>query len=200
MDLRKLSPLDPLSFFSVALSVGQKKTLLPKIPSLYREEVFADLYLAWSNEGLEIQCDLFKPFEGSYFPDIEKGDALEILLDTRALVDLTYVHKYCHHFYFFPKEIDGVSALEVTRFKTEEKHPLADPKNFHVETTFSKKGYSMKIGIPRISLFGYDPEEVRRLSFAYVVHSHKERQEFPLPEENWRLRNHPNLWAEINLE
>ena len=76
---------------------------------------------------------------------------------------------------------------------------MADQKSFKVESSFSKKGYSMKIEIPRISLFGYDPDECRRLSFAYVVHSGRESQEFPLPESHWRLKNHPNLWAEINL-
>ncbi len=203
MDLRDFPAVLPLHFFEVELDVrkGGKPTLINGHPEFLDEEPFSEVYLAVSEKGICIQLKVFKPFEKAVFPDVEKGDGIEFFVDTRGIQGSLIIHKYCHHFVFIPKEVDGILGVEVTRFKTNDKRELAQKESLKLSTQFTKNGYSMEVFIPDIALFGYEPIEYPSVKIAYIVHrGSAESNHFPKSGREYSLKDHPSLWATLVLK
>jgi hypothetical protein len=176
---------------------GRKKFLLPDVSLILGEEKFADLYFHWHEGGIGIFCEAHIAFTDCLYPRFQEGDCLEVFIDTRDLKDVGVVHRFCHHFLFLPVEVQGVRALEITHFRGEDKHPLADPSLFIVEANFEKKNYQLSIFIPKEALFGYDPTTLSKMGFAYRLRRGKgDAQHFPTS----FIERFPSLWSTIMLE
>jgi len=201
VDLRELPPVDIGSCFKWKGVVEKTMTSLPRMDEYLSEEGFAELSLAWSEGGLKVHLSVESTFKGSFFPDVEKGDGLELFIDTRGVEEALVMHKYCHHFIFLPKEVDGIIGAEVTSFRGEDKHIPADPENFEVKTTFQRMGYTMEILIPEICLFGYDDRgEDPWIGFAFRLHRQGEKpMHFPVSSVDLKMEAHPALWARLQL-
>ncbi len=104
--------------------------------------------LAWHEGGIEVQIQVHQKFEGASYPKFDEGDAIELFIDTRDLKEAGFPTKFCHHFLILPQEVQGVRALELTRFRNEDSHPLCDPEAIHVETEMTSKEYTLKISFP----------------------------------------------------
>ncbi len=201
--LNELDPLPPSTFFDLSVKIkkkGNRLTYLPDLSDLSNEAIFARIGLLWSVEGLLVCVDIKTVLEESFFPKYRQGDSLEFFFDTRQLKHTQSVHQFCHHFVFLPQEVDGMQASEVTRFRFNEKHPLAHPDLFRLEKKVKQKGYTMNITIPKEVLHGYDPSDCKALGFAYRINRlGKDPQQFPLPSKFFSLENHPYLWATLLL-
>lgn len=210
MDLKTLPPIDAGALFQIHGAVGEgsvlpknwwKKLPLLRMDEFLGEEGFADLSLLYWSGGLVIGVLVQKPFEDCFFPEVSKGDGLEIFIDTRGIEDAQTVHKFCHHFVFLPKEKDGIIGAEVTRFRSEDKHELCDHTELQVQTTFSKKGYEMQIVIPENCLFGFDPLEYPQFRLGYIIHrTGGHPMHFPHSGDDYRLSAIPSLWAKLSCE
>ncbi len=206
-----LPALFPETFFDCSISIyrssklptgrGRRKFLLPDLSSLLDEEIFAEFFLSWDNDGLSIVCNVERPFTDSVYPRYDEGDSLEIFIDTRDLKEVGVIHRFCHHFLFLPVEVQGVQSLEITNFRGEDKHILADSSQILVETTFEKKTYQFAIYLPKGVLYGYDPMNIPRLGFAYRLHRAKgSPQHFPLSTRACAIERFPALWASLQLD
>lgn len=165
------------------------------------EEGFAKVGISWSESGLFLSILFDKSFDECYFPAIEKGDGVEVFIDTRAIDDAVVVHKYCHHFVFVPKPVDGIFGAEVTKFRGEDKHEHCDVETLFVESSMSRGSYSMEIQISEMSLFGYDPHEYPKIGFGLRIHRAKgSPQHFPMNSVDYKVEAHPNLWARLELQ
>ncbi len=192
--------LSPLNFFSLVLCASQKGIKLPSLCDLLHEEHFADLSLGWSPQGLHCRVQFHKPFAHTAYPNLQGGDSVEIFVDTRDNKASGIVGKYCHHFYFLPKDNEGNQAGEITRFRTDDLHELSDPKHLHVETKFHELNYTMDIHIPAEALYGYDPEEFPRIGFAYRINRFEgSSQNFCAAEHEFFVEQQPSLWFSVNL-
>jgi len=203
MDLRELSPICPLHFFDVTLTFkkGKKLALIDSKGEFLGEESFSELLVSFSEEGVSLQLKVSKPFEKAVFKEIEKGDGFEFFIDTRGVKEALIIHKYCHHFLFLPKEVDGIWGVEVTKFRQGDKRELARKESLKVESLFSKSGYKMDIFIPADSLFGYDLSDSTSLKIAYIVHRGSLRPNyFPKSGEEFTISSHPSLWANVLIE
>ncbi len=212
MDLRRLPAIDVMSMVEVGfdvsrgisgldLTAGLKKPyLLPQVSFLLAEDHFFDVGLGWSEEGIQIFFRIDSPFEEAFFPDVEKGDGVEVFIDTRGVDSAVTIHKYCHHFIFLPKAVDGIQAAEVTRFKSDDRHEPASSENFSVISKFKTNSYEMQITIPEISLFGYNPLQIPKLSFACVIHrSNKAKGHFGQSGIDFKCESCPALWTKLRL-
>lgn len=210
MDLKNLPPIDAGALFQIHAAI-QEGSVLPKnwpkkLPSLRMdeflgEEGFADLSMIYWSGGLVIGVSIDTTFVDCFFPDVRKGDGLEIFIDTRGIENAQTMHKYCHHFVFIPKEKDGIVGAEVTRFRTEDKHELCDHTQLQVTTNFFKKGYEMQIVIPDTCLFGFDPIEYPKLRFGYIIHrTGGHPMHFPHSGDDYKLETVPSLWASLTCE
>jgi len=176
---------------------GKKKFQLPDTSLILGEDKFADVYFFWNEGGIGILCEVQIPFTDCLYPKFQEGDCLELFIDTRDLKEAGVIHRFCHHFLFLPIEVQGVRALEITHFRGEDKHPLADPSLFLVESNFEKKSYQLSVYIPKEALFGFDPTTIPKLGFSYRLRRGRSSpQHFPTS----FIEQFPSLWSTIFLK
>ena len=198
--------LAPLHFFRLNIDVKwgkeikKKGYLLPNMSSLLAEETFADIAMAWNENGVVAEVDVRKQFEEAVYPKYEEGDAIELFFDTRDLKEAGFPTRFCHHFLILPQEVQGVHALELTRFRNEDSHPLCAPEMIKVHTKIDSRSYKTFIELPAEILHGYDPSAFDRLGFTYCIHRPKgESQHFAVSSNYVPIAQHPSLWATCQL-
>lgn len=199
--------LSPINFFQIqvdchqtAQDVQHKKYLLPNTSQISAEEHFAKVSMGWNKQGLEFYVEVSEPFQQSYYPDITKGDSVELMIDTRDVKTSGYNTRFCHHFFFLPEPLEGVQAGELTRFRTEDKHELCDPSELTVKSVIKSDKYFLKISIPTQCLVGYDPDQFKRLGFTYRINRyHGDPQHFSVVTADYQIEQQPSLWSSLNL-
>ncbi len=207
----EIPPLSPLGFFHVShrvpyisLSKNKKKNidrkfLLPSTETLSSKKDFAKIYMGWNEEGIVLIIDVHQPFSQASFPAIEKGDGLEIFIDTRPGTARS-ISKFCHHFIFLPKEENEVTAKEITKFRMEDNHELADPALLINSSEFLSVSYTMHIHIHAEALHGFDPQLVDQIGFCYTLHrKNGSPQTFSEEPEQFQVAKNPQLWANCTL-
>jgi hypothetical protein len=122
--LEELLPLAPVHFFQIEIDCLHGKRLLPKhrlpdLSSLNAQRPFADVFMAWHEDGISIRVDAKRSF-----------DKIEFFFDTRDVKERGFNTRFCHHFYFLPNEQE---AGEVTRFRGEDRHDLCDPSKLKIK-------------------------------------------------------------------
>lgn len=208
-----LPSLSPAFFFNVRCplarsedkkGIERQKFKLPHYSWLMDEDPFADVYMSWNEQGIGFVFAIHKPFEESRYPQFEEGDSVEVFLDTRDTKEATYANRFCHHFVVLPAEVQGVRALEITRLRADDKRALCDPEDIAVETEFSKKSYTLRIGLPANCLYGFDPAVCPRLGFTYRINRatgpNGRSQHFSVSSRSCALAQFPALWATMDLE
>jgi hypothetical protein len=209
--LEELPSLAPLTFFSLSHDVSRcasfelfkkkrKNYSLPSTSLLLDEERFADLSLAWNEEGIMVAVVVEKPFEEAIYPEFERADALEFFLDTRDMKSAGFATRFCHQFLILPQAVQGVQAQELTRFRTEETHPLCDPSDIQIDSAFDKHSYEVYIMFPAHCLHGFAPSEFQRLGFTYRIHGKgRGPQHFAVSSDQFAIEQQPKLWASLAL-
>jgi len=195
--LKELKPLSPAAFFEVRTEIPKadkkksfKKSFLPDASGLTGEGRLAKVAALWSDSGLYFRVEAKL--------SLEEGDFIDLFIDTRDLKNSNVITRFCHHFIFYPEEEEGV---EVTRFRGDDSHDLADPSLFSVKTEVKRSTYSFEIGIPKEALYGYDPAEFKRLGFTYRFQKKSgEKQHFNLSSDLFQIEKHPALWASLTLD
>ena len=210
LHLESLPPMCPLHFFSLSLDlaygkkipskIGEGKFTLPDTTELLGEDEFAEFKMAWNEDGLIVDVQINKPFEDVSYPDFRKGDSLELCIDTRDLKTAGFFHKFCHHFLILPQAVGEIQVQEISKFRTEDSHPLCDPSELSVETKFMAKEFRMQIKISKEALYGFEPQTCKKIGFTYRLNRPgKDPQHFALSSLMYSIEQHPALWASLNL-
>lgn len=87
-----------------------KKYLLPDTSALTDEIAFAEVSMGWNEEGIEFYVNVLQPYQKSSYPLLEKGDSLEVCIDTRNIKTSGYNTRFCHHFFCLVEGTDGRQA------------------------------------------------------------------------------------------
>lgn len=210
MDLEKIPSLTPVGCFHIQAEVARvrekpslkemQRSCLPSVSDLLGEEAFAEVSVKWSESALYLACFVDLPLAGSEYPDFETGDAIEYFIDTRDLKDSLVVTKFCHHFLILPQKVSTIQALEISRFRAENSHPLCSPEDLNVTVDLSRSGYSVLIEIPRTCLVGFDPLEMDHIGFTYRIHRKGGKpQHFSVSSCDYALEQYPKLWSSLSL-
>lgn len=208
-DKDKHFPISPVNFFQLSTNCFylppekalSKKYLLPDTSSLCDEEHFADLLIGWNHEGIAVQASISEPFKLVSYPELTRGDSVELFFDTRDVKTSGYNTRFCHHFFFLPEAVEGHRAGEITRFRTEDKHDLCDSNELQVDVKFKNYNYDMHIFIPSQCLYGYDPDQFDRLGFTYRINrAGGESQHFSVISQDFQLEQQPSLWSSLILK
>lgn len=174
--------------------------VLPDLTGYCGEDSFASLAMGWSPEGLEFQVNVYTPVERVVYPGIEKGDSIELFIDTRDVKTAGTNNRFCHHFFFLPESIEGRQAGEMTKFRTEDKHDWCDPNELIIRAKKNAKGYIAKIFIPAQCLHGYDPEQCSNIGFTYRINRYGElSQHYSVDSTDFPIEQQPALWSSISL-
>lgn len=188
-----LAPSDCFSL-TVPIAKGKDWEKAPRLPSMsewFCEESFAEVGVAWHPEGISVGAIIDHPLE-----DPEK-DFLELFFDTRDLKTAGLNTRFCHHFLIIPQ---AGASREVTRFRTEDTHPLCDPNELEVTLEASRGCYSLAAWIPASCLHGYDPQTFARSGFTYQVNRHKgPPQHLAVSSRDYAIDQHPSLWATLTF-
>lgn len=204
------SGLSPINFFQMSGecrcytpdSFGKNKTKhsIPNTSELCNDECFAAISLAWALDGLHINVVIDQPYLQVTYPDVTQGDSVEIFVDTRDVKSSGYNTRFCHHFFFLPEAMSGHQCGEITRFRTDESHPLCNPEQLKVKSTIKNKCYEMQIFISSECLYGYDPKQFDRIGFAYRINRPDgPSQHFSAISEEYRIEQQPSLWSSMRL-
>ncbi|MBS4167927.1 hypothetical protein [Parachlamydia sp. AcF125] len=208
-------PVSPLNFFQIQADCYpcemerkhpflskpiHEKFFLPDNSGLSSEEPFAKVALGWHAEGIACTVQLQAPFVEAHYPNIQNGDSIELFLDTRDMKNAGFNTRFCHHFFFLAKSVEGVSCGEITRFRTEDSHELCDPSELQMKVDFTSKDHTFYIFIPRQCLHGYDPEQFDRLGFTYRINRPKRpSQHFSVLSNEYQIDQQPALWGSLKL-
>jgi len=209
--------LNPINFFQIsadclALPEAKKESfpllssrnyhryLLPDTSALCIQNAFAEVALGWSREGIEAFINIKEQYQSSQYPNVSSGDSVELFLDTRDVKTSGHNTRFCHHFFFLPESVEGHSAGEITRFRTEDTHELCNPKDLNVSAQFKKDSYQLQIFIPSQCLNGYDPDQFDRLGFSYRINRFNgEPQHFSVTSDDYQIEQQPSLWSSLRL-
>lgn len=211
-------PLTPVNFFQVSADclylnpakekkfpnmtkTQAEKFLLPDLSLVCGEDSFSDVSLGWNEDGLEAYVQVYHPFKKAFYPDVERGDSVEFFIDTRDVKTSGYNTRFCHHFFFLAEGVEGHFAGEITKFRTEDIHPLCDSNELKIKSLVQPGGYFLNIFIPSHCLYGYDPDQFKRLGFAYRINrSDGFSQHFTVVTEDFPIEQQPSLWGSLQLK
>jgi hypothetical protein len=195
----ELESLSPVQFFALSWDCPYLKgDLRPaadyRIPStaeLLNEDEFAVLHMGWNERMISLQVEVRSR---------TSDDSIDLFFDTRDLKIKPQISKYCHHFRVTPDEREGFFARELTRFRNEDIHRLSDPSELIVDVESDDSSYILKIRIPAVCLFGYDPFQFQRLGFTYRINrANLPAQHFAVSSEEFNIEQQPSLWATLKL-
>lgn len=207
----ELPSLKPAEFFAADISIPylagkweadivKPQFRLPDTSWLLGESYSHEANMAWNEAGLYFYFHMDGAFQEPAYPTITEGDSIELFIDTRALGKLSYIHKYAHHFYVLPHAVEGHSKGEITRFRTEEVHSLAEPESIVLEGKGSGKEGKLKIHLPSEVLYGFDPSAFQKIAFSYRVNrSGHFPEHFMCSGELFPLDRDPSLWTVCQL-
>lgn len=175
--------------------------LLPSTQALTAEKTLAKVSLGWHEEGLCVTAEVRRPITHVTFPDIRKGDSLELFFDTRDVKTSGYNTKFCHHFFFLPRAVEGEQKGEKTHFRTEDRHDLCNAQSLQLEVKETQRSHRYSIFIPKEALEGYEPLQSRRLGFSYRISAFgTPGQHFAAIASVYPIEEQPSLWASLTLE
>jgi hypothetical protein len=206
-------PITPVNFFQMQIEchhvesgfpkiTGSKKGkfLLPDTTDLCNDFPFAEMGMGWNREGIELLADIGVPYRQIHYPDVVRGDSVELFFDTRDVKTAGFNTRFCHHFFFLPEEVEGHQAGEITRFRTEDAHELCDSAELKVKAQLKHASYQLQIFIPAHCLFGYDPDQFDRLGFTYRVNrAGGPPQHFCVVTDDYQIDQQPALWSSVKL-
>lgn len=212
----ELSPITPINFFQIttdchylnqcspnafpSLKSAKGKYLIPDTSSLCCEKAFAEVNMGWHEEGIAFYVVVHTPFKRARHPEVDRGDSFEVFIDTRDVKTSGFNTRFCHHFFFLAEAIEGHQAGELTKFRTEDTHPLCDANDLKIKTQTSYKGYTLNIFIPNHCLHGYDPTQFNRLGFSYRINRAEGfPQHFSVVTEDYQIDQQPSLWGILRL-
>lgn len=206
-------PITPVNFFQFKMDCHyseeplaklppkkRSKHLLPSLAELCHEDSFAEISLGWSKEGVHVLLEVLQPMRKVNYPEISRGDSLELFFDTRDVKTSGFATRFCHHFFFLPESVEGVQAGELTRFRSEDMHELCQSSALQVSAHKKKDGYGLHIFIPSNCLFGYDPEQFDRMGFTYRINrADGPPQHFCVSSDDYSIEQNPSLWSSLRL-
>lgn len=173
--------------------------LLPHEATLLDQDHFADVWMGWCIEGLSVEVHVHQPWHKALYPQLEEGDSVELFFDTRDRKEGALT-RFCHHFFFSAKPLEGLLAAEISTFRDLDAHDLCDPNALEVTPTFTHVDYKLKIWIPASCLHGYDPTSFDRLGFTYRINRpNQEPQTFAISQREAPFDHHPARWATLRL-
>lgn len=204
----ELPALSPVQFFGLSVDClftkdslkPDKAYLLPATADLLGEDTFADVYASWNVDKLCFFISSKVPFQSVGDGDFRNGDSIELFIDTRDLKTKGVVSRFCHHFVFFPVQVQNFYGREITRFRGEDIHRLCHPEDLQVTPDLDDDSYSLSIEIPAACLHGYDPVSFPRIGFTYRINRiGAPPQHFAVSSEEYTIEQHPATWGTLKL-
>jgi hypothetical protein len=178
---------------------------LPCFAELQGLRPFAELRMAWNDEGLALWLEVTGKTQAPWCRPtrIEDSDGLQIWIDTRDTHNVHRAGRFCHRFVFMPsgggKTLGEPAGQLLPINRCREMPKIVDANLLKLRSELRPKGYVLQAFLPGAALTGWDPAEHRKLGFTYAVVDRElgvqpftVGPEFPFDED-------PSLWGTLEL-
>ncbi len=219
---KHMAPIIPQSFlFRYSLAAHRcdelpilkrgKLISLPKefaivVPSgLTDGPAFADLRIAWNDQGLAITANVTgKKHPPEADPQIAlESDGLQLWIDTRDTQSIHRASRFCHHFCILPRgggqKKDQACVVQLPIARAREDAPTAVLKTSKVSASLTQDGYELSIWLPAEALTGFEPEVNPRIGFYYCVRDSELGEQCLSVDREFPFDHDPSLWATLRL-
>jgi len=183
------------------LSDWPDEFLLPDFAKLDEQESFGRIWLAWNETGLFVACRVRgrrSPLQGNP-RHFWKGDNLRLCTDMRDTRDIKRASRYCQQFYFLPAGggRDGkLPVAGVARIRRATDHaPLPAPGAVKIAGGRRHDVYTMEAHVPADALYGFDPDEHRRIGVFTMLEDVELGQQYLTVGDDLYWYIDPSTWA-----
>lgn len=183
----------------------EEKHRLLRLTSLDDEPEWADVRMAWSNDGLVLSVLV----QGKKQPlwcranRVEDSDGLAVWIDTRDTHNVHRASRFCHELRFLPAgggpKNDQPVAVQIAIDRAREQPKPIDPAKLKVRSQILKEGYLLEALIPAEVLSGFEPTEHPRLGFQFAVWDRELGEQTFTAGGELPYRNDPSLWGTLEL-
>lgn len=178
--------------------------VLPDLSELSGSTPFAELRVAWNENGLGIGIAVSgKSQPVACHPDqVETSDGVRIWIDTRNTQSIHRASRFCHQFVLLPTVgQDGASPLVVPTpiARANEDAPRIDAELIPIQSGLTAKGYWVDAWLPTAALNGYDPSRQPKLGFYYAVQDQELGLQTLSVGSEFPFASDPSLWATLEL-
>lgn len=178
---------------------------LPSLAELDGKPGFADLRVAWNEQGMAFNLTLTgkrqPPWCRSSQPDA--SDGLQVWLDTRDTHNIHRASRFCHRFSFMPMgegpKRDEAACFQLAIHRAKDQARPVQPGQLAARSEIRTNGYTLEAAIAAPALWGYDPSEHPRIGFTYLIEDRElPRQSFSVGPE-FPYQEDPSLWGSLEL-
>jgi hypothetical protein len=148
---------------------------LPSLRELDSLSDFADVRLAWNQQGFGISVDVRGKTKGlkCSMEAPTSSDGITIWVDTRHTPGMHRATRFCHQFQLMPSGGGRRNAepvvIEIPLARAREQVAPRDLSRIRLQSEFKRDGYWLDAWIPADVFVGYDPANSSRLGFHYQV-------------------------------
>ncbi len=183
----------------------EEKYSLPFFGQLEGKKPYADLRVAWNEEGLAFNLRVEGKKQPPWCRDsrIEDSDGLQVWIDTRNTQNIHRAGRFCHRFALLPIGAGRnlgepvISLLAINRAKESPREPGLGALKIKADKRLG--GYTLQAFIGTEALTGYSPTDQPTLGFYYALadrelgpQTFSVGPEFPFDED-------PSLWGTLDL-
>jgi hypothetical protein len=166
---------------------------------------FADVRLAWNEFGVAFQAEVKgkDQLPQGHPTRLRGSDGVMVWLDTRDARTSHRASRYCHQFHILPAG-GGTDADEPVFGQTKinralQDAPLCNPGEVPFRAHRIKHGYIVEAFLPAGILYGFDPEQNRRLGFYYAVRDAELGEQVLSVGSEFPYWEDPSLWSVLEL-
>ncbi len=175
---------------------------LPPLSELDGTVPFAEVYVAWNEQGLYVAAQI--PKDGPLVGNRRRpasGDGMQLWVDTRPEQSGYRATQYCHHFVILPRVpgSDEPLAWQQNIRRAWGRPPLCNPEEIKVEMQRAEGYYLLRVGLDTEVLNGFPLQADQQIGFNYLVHDTAAgRQLWSCPPQVPYDRN-PPFWGRLRL-
>ena len=175
---------------------------LPPLGELDGSQSFADVYVAWNEDGLYVAARIDKegPIVGNRRRP-QSGDGMQLWVDTQPDYSGHRATRYCYHFVILPGApgCDKPLAWQQHIRRARQRPSLADPEAINVSVDQGDEEYLLRVGLGTDVLSGFEPQVGVELGFHYLIHDTAAgRQLWSCPPQVPYDRD-PDFWGRLRL-
>lgn len=176
---------------------------LPNLGELDSLREFADVRLAWNDNGLALSVTVNGKSQIPVYDSDAVADGIHVWLDTRATQNVHRATKYCHRFSLLPRggrhKAAAPLAVSIPLPRAREESVPPDASLIQLQAEVRQDGYELDAWLPAEVLFGFDPASHPRLGFHYVVRDRELGDQHLSTGSEFPYESDPSLWQTIEL-
>jgi len=199
----------PCVYTDVRWSAGgiklEERHRLPCFAELSGKKRFADIRLAWNEQGIAVNVTVRGKQQPPWCRDsrIDDSDGVQLFIDTRNTQNIHRAGRFCHRFAFLPvgsgRKLDEPVAVLLAINRAKESPREIEPGAVKMRCQRLPDGYLIEGFIPAAALTGYSPADQPAIGFSYAVidrelgwQTFSVGPELPFVED-------PSLWGTLDL-